>query len=307
MYLQNLTTRLSAGLARQAEDYRSRHAQYLKSFQNEDGGFSGREGGSDLYYTGFSLRALAVLGELNSEVANQTAPFLRQSIFQSASIVEFYSLLYACLLVQLAGGPDVLAQSPEDWHERVANMLETFRTPDGGYAKSVGANSGSTYHTFLVGMTYELLGRNFPEPERVLEFVAGREREDGGYVELKPMKRSGTNPTAAAVGIIQLVQGEAFDPEELEHVADFLGEMTSMEGGICANTRIPVADLLSTFTGSWTLAQLNALDRIDTRAAVAYANSLEDAEGGYRGGVWDENCDVEYTFYGLSTVGLLEK
>ncbi|HZT82766.1 MAG TPA: hypothetical protein VFA26_21225 [Gemmataceae bacterium] len=67
----------------------------------------------------------------------------------------------------------------------------------------------------------------------------------------------------------------------------------------------PLADLLSTFTGCWTLAQLGGLDRIDTAAAREYAHSLEGPAGGFRGGLWDERCDVEYTFYGLGVVGLL--
>ena len=66
----------------------------------------------------------------------------------------------------------MLADSPADWPERVAAMLETFRTSDGGYAKTAGAPSGSTYHTFLVGLSYQLLGRAFPDPKEVERFVA---------------------------------------------------------------------------------------------------------------------------------------
>ena len=36
--------------------------------QNLDGGWSGREGESDLYYTGFALRGLAVLQGLTPEL-----------------------------------------------------------------------------------------------------------------------------------------------------------------------------------------------------------------------------------------------
>src|SRR5205814_233103 len=116
------------------------------------------------------------------------------------SVIDFFSLLYSCLLVQLCGGPDVLAGSAADWPERVAAVLETFRTPDGGYAKAVGSVSGSTYHTFLVGLCYQLLGRTLPRPDAIAAYIRSRRRDDGGFVELAPMRRSGTNPTAAAVG-----------------------------------------------------------------------------------------------------------
>ena len=63
-YLAELTTRLAAGIAELPEATRDRHAKYLLAAQRADGGFAGREGESDLYYTGFALRSLALLGEL---------------------------------------------------------------------------------------------------------------------------------------------------------------------------------------------------------------------------------------------------
>src|SRR5262249_11285290 len=152
----------------------------------------------------------AVLDALTPDLANRAAGYLGRCITQSASIVDFHSLLFSALLVQAGGGPDVLANSPPDWPGRVAALLGSHPSPYGGYGTAAGAASGSTYHSFLVGLCYELLGRELPAPDGVLRFVASRRREDGGYVEIAPMRRSGTNPTAAAVGLVQLVQGEAF-------------------------------------------------------------------------------------------------
>src|SRR5436189_9689 len=147
-YLQRLTGRLVDGLDRLPEEFRQRHIDWLRSVQNPDGGFSGRAGGSDLYYTGFALRSLAVLQGLTPDL---------------------------CDLVQ---------------------------------------------------------------------FVRSRRRADGGYVEIAPMKRSGANPTAAAVGILQIA-GALEDHARLA-VVDFLAELpSSFEGGLRANDRIPAADLLS--------------------------------------------------------------
>src|SRR5262249_53901198 len=156
--------------------------------QNPDGGFPGREGGSDLYYTGFALRCLAVLDALTPDSLERAAGFLRSALTQQASVVDFFSLLYSCLLVQSGGGPYVRPGAPADWPERAAATLETFRTTDGGYAKNAGARAGSTYHAFLVGLCYQLLGRQLPRPEETLRFVASRRREDGGYVEIAPMR-----------------------------------------------------------------------------------------------------------------------
>jgi len=303
-YLQRLTARLVDGLDRLPESWRQRHIDWLRSVQNPDGGFPGREGGSDLYYTGFALRSLAVLQGLTPELCGKTAGFLRSKLSEPASVIDLFSLLVSCFLVPIGGGPDILAEAAGDWASRVASTLENFRTSDGGYAKAIGAASGSTYHSFLVMLALELLDKPVPRLDEMVKFVKSRRREDGGYVEIAPMRRSGANPTAAAVGVLQMAG--ALDAEARASVVEFLVNLPSeFEGGIRANDRIPAADLLSTFTASWTLAQLDALDRLDWNAIRDYAESCEVPTGGFRGGLWDEGIDVEYTFYGVGVFGLL--
>jgi geranylgeranyl transferase type-2 subunit beta len=303
-YLTQLTVRLFQGVERLPAEVRHRHAAYLAARQNPDGGWSGREDGSDLYYTAFALRGLAILDRLPQEVCERAAGFLRTSLAGQASVVDFFSLLYGWMLVQLGGGPDVLAGMAADWQGRVADLMEHFRTPDGGYAKAPGG-TGSTYTTFLVALSYELLGKDVPRPAEVARFVRSRQREDGGFVEIAAMKRSGTNPTAAAVGVLQMLPGANLTAEEAGRVVDFLAEMPSFEGGLRANGRAPLADLLSTFTGAWTLDRLGALDRLDRDSTRNFAEEQEQPDGGFRGGVWDERADVEYTFYGLGCLALL--
>lgn len=307
-YLPRLTARLAQGVALLPAERRQRHVRFLVASQNPDGGFSGREGESDLYYTGFALRSLALLEALSPRVAEQAARFLQASLTQQTSVVDFFSLLYAALLVQVSSGVDIFAASPADWPERVAALLESFRTSDGGYAKGPGGAAGSTYHSFLVALCYQLLGREVPQPDRVVEFALSRRREDGGFVEIAPMRRSGTNPTAAGVGLLQVVAPDIFQqqPALRQGVIDFLAEMPSVEGGLRANGRVPLADLLSTFTGGWTLAELGALDRLDLTDLRHYAEAAERPQGGFRGGLWDDGHDVEYTFYGLGVLGLVQ-
>src|SRR5260370_802581 len=175
-YPQDLNDRVAQGVAQLPESLRRRQAQYIAGKQNPDGGFSGREGESDLYYTGFALRGLAVLDALTPEVCERAADFLRGCLTKQTSVVDFFSFLYACVLVQASAGVDVLADSPADWPLRVAATLEAFRTKDNGYNKSPGASSGSTYHTFLVGLCFELLGRSLPTGDAGLGFLQSRRR-----------------------------------------------------------------------------------------------------------------------------------
>jgi len=89
-YLEELTIRLGTGLGEVPEAIRDNHAGYLKAAQQADGGFAGREGGSDLYYTGFALRSLAVLGELTGSLAERAADFCEASWLARKRLSTFY-------------------------------------------------------------------------------------------------------------------------------------------------------------------------------------------------------------------------
>jgi geranylgeranyl transferase type-2 subunit beta len=204
-------------------------------------------------------------------------------------------------LVELGCG-DVFADRPTDWSDRVAATFESLRSPDGGYGKQAGAASGSTYRTFLVALCYQLLGQPLPDLDAAVRFVRTRRRDDGGFVEVAPQRKSGTNPTAAAIGLLQIA--DALDDETRAGVADFLVGLSSIDDGLQANERAPLADLLSTFSGAWSLADLGALERLDKDRLATFARGCDVPTGGFRGGLWDERADVEYTFYGLGVLAL---
>src|SRR4051794_9171906 len=107
-YLQQLTERLTAGLRTLPPGLRQAHAGFLRRQQHPEGGFTDRTGSPDLYYTGFGLRGLAVLDALDDGVCDRAAGYLRASLQRQTSVVDFYSLLYSCLLLQVTRGVDVL-------------------------------------------------------------------------------------------------------------------------------------------------------------------------------------------------------
>lgn len=304
-YLEQLTIRLATGVASLPEEVRQRHAKYLLAAQRDDGGFAGREGGSDLYYTSFALRGLAVLGELHGDVASQAAAFLKTRLRGQETIVDFFSLLYGAALIDSAAGIDVMADAGPNWKSAVAGALEKLRRPDGGYAKGEGGVASSTYHTFLVLLCREWLGQPPPEPHAIVAFLNKQRAEDGGFLEIKAQKRAGTNPTAAAVASLKMLN--ALDKATCEETIDFLLDLQVDEGGLRANTRIPIADLLSTFTGLLTLQDLGGAHELDLPKLKRFVQSLEQTDGGFHGAEWDAAHDVEYSFYGIGCLGLLEK
>src|SRR5881227_3359027 len=101
-YLEDLTLRLATAIAELPEDFSARQAKYLLSAQRDDGGFAGREGGSDLYYTSFALRSLAMLGELYGPPAERAAAFVKSRLSGQESIVDFLSLIYGASLLESA-------------------------------------------------------------------------------------------------------------------------------------------------------------------------------------------------------------
>jgi len=303
-YLITLGVRVASGLAKLTTERRERHRRFLLSRQQADGGFKGREGDSDLYYTSFAVRGLAVLGGLTADEAQHVGKFLGSFDWRRLHVIDLISWLYSVLVTQSFGGPDLLANEPSDWPDQIAAKLESVRTTDGGYAKSAEGAIGSTYHSFLTVMTYELLDRKPPKPNKLGQFLFDRQRDDGGFVEIAPMKTSGTNPTAAAAVLLRRL---GFADEQLTiDLRDFLKQVCSDEGGFQANTRIPFADGLSTFT-SLLVAQDFGLDRFQDLASIEafITQQLEFPTGGFRGASWDEQADVEYTFYGLGVLGLL--
>ncbi|RCS49394.1 beta-hydroxylase [Bremerella cremea] len=302
-YHEQLTLRLATGIGELDEDVRQRHTQFLLNKQQPDGGFAGREGESDLYYTSFGLRSLAILGELHGDTAQRSADYLQTKLLGHESVVDFLSLIYGAKLLETAAGIDIFAQASPGWQQTVAETLHSLRRDDGGYAKGPEGMASSTYHTFLVLLCLQLIEQPIPDPQSMVKFLLSQESEEGGFREIRASKRAGTNPTAAAIGALRILNG--LTEEIIEGTLDFLVEMQNDEGGLRANTRIPIADVLSTFTGMLTLTDLKALDEIAPDAALRYVRSLELPTGGFLGAAWDEVADVEYTFYGLGSLALL--
>lgn len=311
IYLQELTVRLAEGLGRLPAQQRQLHTDYLVSAQQSDGGFAGRMGGSDLYYTTFALRGLSILGELYGPVAERAENYLARQLVSHQTIVDFFSLFYAANLLKVSAGIDLFRSANPNWPDQVAAFLETLRREDGGYSKAPEGNAGSTYHTFLVVLVLQLLQRPIPKPEQIVAFLQAHQQPDGGWREIRVSKRAGTNPTAAAAATLRIVSQDydglgKLQPDAIETTIDFLCEMQTDEGGLRANTRIPITDMLSSFTGGLTLSDLDSFEELDVDSFRNFVYSLQLPNGGFQAAAWDESHDVEYTFYGLGCLALLE-
>ena len=302
-YLASLTIRLSAGVERIAEGVRGRHTDYFRSAQRPDGGFAGRLGESDPYYTSFALRDWRFWANCLATCAERAAAFLRSRMTGHESLIDQMSLVFGAVQIEAAAGMDVFGPEGGLWKDRLAGRLNALRRDDGGFAKGAGGTASSTYHTFLTLLCLQAIDRPIADPDRVVRFVLSQGDPWGGFREIRVSKRAGTNPTAAGIGTLQLL--DALRPDVQAATADFLAEMQDRDGGLVAGSRVPISDLLSTFTGILTLAELGADQAIDRPAALRFVRGIDLPEGGFRAAPWDEGSDVEYTFYGLGALALL--
>jgi len=308
-FLLKLAQQLTDGIENLSPARCQRHREFVLSQQLADGGFRGREGNSDLYYTAFAVRCLGMTGGINLDESSSLFQYMEQHDWRTLSTIDLLNYIYTALALQAFTGKDLFANESPTWVEELALRLEQTRVSDGGYAKNNTATMGSTYHSFLTVLTYDLLGMKIPQPNRLIQFFFDRQRDDGGFVEIEPMKSSGTNPTAAAATALQVLGG--MDDELKEDVKLFLREVRSGDGGFEANTRVPFADGLSTFTGLLTLLNLGIDPEtlIPKKQVIQFVThpeeGLELPTGGFRGGMWDSDADTEYTFYGLGILGLI--
>lgn len=306
-YQSSLTHRLKMGLGRIPRRFRLRQARYIIRRQNADGGFSGRRGSSDPYYTSFALRSADLLDAENpAELWSGAAAYLRGLGPAAArDIVECFCALHIRDLVERNGCRVWTGPAETDALLSLKHTLQSYRAPEGGYAKTAGGPA-SLYHSFLAALSCELAGWPLPPSEEIRALVERRQCAGGGFSDVAegPGAEEGRiNPTAAAVGLLVLSGGP--DGRPGMGTVDFVASMQRADGGFGAHRRAPVSDLMSTFTALVTLAEGDAMGRLNMASVGRFVKALAGPDGGFRGTPPDDATDLEYTYYGLGALGLL--
>ena len=290
-YISELSGEITSGLGGLPEAFRNRQRHYLRGAQNPDGGFGGRKGGSDLYYTHFALWALSVLDvPAGDEVWHRAAYFLSDPP-QPDDIPDVLSLVHGGLILSQRGH-DVQCDASREQVQRLAGGGCCSGVPD------------SLYDAFLGGLTAGLLGLELPPRKRLLRFVEARRCRDGGFADLNDGEKGGINPTAAGVALLEIY--DSLDEPIVSEVAGFVTAAQRPDGGFPAHSDAPCADLMSTFTALVALRDLGKMSAADLAGAARFARELRAPDGGFRGARMHDVPDVEYTFYGLGVLGLLK-
>lgn len=270
--------------------------EFLRRHLNDDGGFRGRDGKSDLYYTVFGLEASLALDVKVpcDRVGDYLSGF---DAGQSLDLVHLASLVRCrANLADFGGEPiDSVTQ-----RALMARLME-FRAVDGGFSTSIRAERGHVYGSFLaLGVCQDLLVDDL-DPTGVLDSVRSLQMPDGGFSNEPTMTVSATAATAAAITIFHYL--EAPLPTS---ALQWLASRAEPYGGFSAipsGPDIAIPDLLSTATAlrALTLAGVD-LDGIRERN-LDYLDGLWDVLGGFHGHPADDVLDCEYTYYGLLSLG----
>ena len=307
-FSETLAAAIRERLARMGPAFLAPHVGTILSRQQPDGGFAGRLGGADLYYTRFALRALEAAGvDGDHPVWATAAAWLAPIAPNHDNLIDLFCLFDAVAVLRSRGlaiwPDDRAAMMEQDCAAALADAAAGRRPWTGG--RPFG---DSLYLAFLCLLCAEALGQRPFDAEAALPLVAARRCDDGGFTDTGAgAGASGqTNVTAAALAIGHILDRRDAGIEAAG--ARFLRAMIRPDGGLAAHGAAPHADLLSTFTGLVALRSVDALEGVGLAATARFLKGLTRSEGGFGGWPGDGETDVEYGYYGLGTLAvLLEK
>lgn len=273
--------------------------RFISKEQGTNGGFRGRDGAEDLYFSVFGSMTAVVIDARVDGFAFRS--FLDR--FGDGAELDFIHLvsLARCLAFadRLEPSKTPMAVPAAD---QLRRRIETHRSDDGGYRPVNDPATASTlYATFLAFLAYGDFHSPIPDPHALISFVKTRKAADGSYVNDAGTPSGSTTTTAAAV-VLLAAFGEDVSPATLERLL----ERAAPSGGFFAVERSPVPDLLSTATALHALRTADvALDGLK-EANYDFIESLWNEDGGFSGTILDSLSDCEFTYYALLALGSLE-
>ena len=294
-FLETVDTLLGTGISSLSQTFIETQTTYISLEQLPDGGFAGRLGGSDLYYTDFATRSLALLAPTNSAFQG-ISEYINQRSLNPHDIIECFSMLNIARILISQGidvCPDITA---------LTAALHAQQLPQGGFTR-YGSQEISAYNTFLAALCFDMLEIKIQSADAMISSIQNLQQTDGGFSELPGQLSSQTNATAAAVAVLRMF--DAIDQQSIDSTSAFLASMQDTDGGLRAQPNAPESDLLSTFTGLLTLAMLDDPGRLNIPPMARFIKANARPNGGFGACVSDNESDIEYTYYGIGTISLL--
>ena len=269
---------------RLATETREGLVSFLLSQQRGNGGFPNKGGLEDLYYTAFGWLVSYVLG-IRLEADKMNA-YLGQFKEEELDFVHYIAFMKCKMLHRLVS-EGIMGMWLNGWKASNVRSLDSF-------LEFPHEDRHSPYNQFLwlsllEDCHFRLMGKKQTLIDLQNYRVAG-----GGFSNLKQQEAASANATAAALMIkAQLAVYDRLD-------AEALCKMQEDNGGFKAEEGAPIPDLLSTATALFALKNYG-LKPLYNPAGFIEAHLADN--GGFMATLLDEQCDVEYVFYGLLALG----
>ena len=161
-YMDALNGLLHTGAEGLGEAITRPQVEFVLSCRAPDGGFRGRRGGADTYYTDFALRCLDLLGADPAQIA-ATADFVAAQPIPR-DLVHCFSLLSCARVLRRYGASADLDQPA------IANAIGAQQLPSGGFGGADGRISAT--RSFIAALCHELLGLAMPAEGKEAEYAS---------------------------------------------------------------------------------------------------------------------------------------
>lgn len=283
-------------------------AAFVASRQTADGGFCGRSPASDIYFSHFALATLTAL-EAHGDWAERARPFAaRHAAALPADLPHLVATLRVHLLLALGqrgAGPGAAAAArwlPASGRALAANQLLGDERATRFRQALDEAALADAYSTFLLLQAREDLGLAWPDPESTVARLLAAQTTAGGFAADARQAAETTTVAAAAVIVLTRLGGRV-----PAGALAWLAAQQTPTGGFRATAGAPLPDLLSTAAALMALDLAGHAPTAKQRAAhAAFIEGLWRDSGGFAGHPLDTEADVEYTFYALLAMGLLD-
>ncbi len=258
-YLDLLDGLLAMGAAGFGAEFARRQVAYVASRQRDDGGFPGRDGGSDIYYTDFALRLLAcarILQRSGARVALDTdavaAVIAGQAIagggygLPNSSQASATQSFLAALCLEMLGKPGAA---------ECAAAVRPLRRDDGGFADTAGQPLGQLNST-AAAISLLVMDEALTDEEAsgAREFVASMAASGGGLQT--HAGATGADLLSTFTGLVTLSGTGGVELLDVREIARFVGGLARASGGFAGAPGDIGQDVEYTYYGVGCLAMI---------------------------------------------------
>jgi hypothetical protein len=257
--------------------------QYIASQMTEQAFFVNRNGEEDIYYTAFGWMLSHVF---DVRIPRRQARLrLKNEPMETGDLIRYAACIRATLLLDMLAG---------NYVRLLVNLYRKAGMPE--FNLFPHNDSRSPYSRFIRLSLMEDMKRKIKDGKEIIESLnAYKVRSSGGYSNIAGGLSASTNATSAALSVKGQLEGYGIN-EDVDYLYNFQGD----SGGFSASGDAPLPDILSTATALFVLRCHGVTPRIGPDPFIE-AHWLES--GGFAPTLFEENSDIEYTFYGLLALG----